>query len=200
MSLEKINQRHIILASASPRRKQLLEGLGVCFEVVLKEVDEVWPPALSAGEIPDFLCRLKAAAFSEKDLGQKTILITADTVVMLKGVILGKPKDREDAIAILKQLSGEKHRVITAVCLRTLRTIKAFQVTSEVWFREFPEEEIVWYVDHFHPYDKAGAYGVQEWIGYAGIERINGSFYNVMGLPTQRLYLELLELIREEGG
>jgi septum formation protein len=195
MSIEKINQHHIILASGSPRRQYLLKEIGINFDVVVREVEEVWPSQLKREEIPCFLCELKASAFDISDLKKDTILITADTVVLLDGNVVGKPKDYRDAVEILTKLSGKKHEVITGVCLKTIEKQVVFYVESEVWFRNFEQPEIEWYITHYKPFDKAGAYGVQEWIGYVGIEKINGSFYNVMGLPTQRLYLELLKLI-----
>lgn len=198
MSVDLINRRSIILASASPRRHQLVSGLGINFSVMVREVDEVWPADLRHSEIPEYLAVLKADAFVTEELPEDYILITADTVVFLNGRVLGKPENREHAIAILNSLQGERHEVITAVCLTTSLNRILFHVSSDVWFRPIEEPEIIWYVDHYQPYDKAGAYGVQEWIGYAGIEKINGSFFNVMGLPTQRLYLELLSLIRKE--
>jgi septum formation protein len=195
MSVEKINSRQIILASSSPRRQELMKGLGIKFTILIREVEEVWPQGMPIREIPSFLADLKADAFSMDEFADGAILITADTVVILDGQVLGKPRDRQDAIEILSKLSGAKHEVITGVCLRSKERSSAFDVCSEVWFRKFSKDEIEWYVDTYSPFDKAGAYGVQEWIGYAGIERINGSFYNVMGLPTQRLYLELEKLI-----
>jgi septum formation protein len=195
MSVEKINQHHIILASGSPRRQYLLKEIGINFDVIVREVKEVWPTQLKREEIPCFLCELKASAFDNSDLKKDTILITADTVVLLEGNIVGKPKDYNDAVEILTKLSGKKHEVITGVCLKTIEKQIVFYAESEVWFRKFEQPEIEWYITHYKPFDKAGAYGVQEWIGYVGIEKINGSFYNVMGLPTQRLYIELLKLI-----
>ncbi len=195
MSLDTINKHHIILASGSPRRQYLLKEIGVEFDVMVPDVEEHWPDHLKRAQIPLFLCELKAGAFPSKVLQNDSILITADTIVLHDGDVVGKPIDRADAIRILKKLSGGKHEVITGVCLRTQKFRQSFSVESEVWFRPFEEDEIAWYIDTYKPYDKAGAYGIQEWIGYVGIERIHGSFYNVMGLPTQRLYQELLKLI-----
>lgn len=196
MSLDQINQYHIILASGSPRRQHLLKEIGVQFDVMTPDVEEVWPENLKREQIPLYLCELKAQSFSPDVLRADTLLITADTIVLHNGDVVGKPAGREDAIRILKKLSGSKHEVITGVCLRSSKEIHSFTVESEVWFRSFDEAEIAWYVDTYKPYDKAGAYGIQEWIGYVGIERIHGSFYNVMGLPTQRLYHEMLKMIR----
>jgi septum formation protein len=193
----KINQYHIILASRSPRRQYLLEEVGIHFDVIVKDVEERWPIELFREEIPCYLCKLKADAFDMEEYENHTIIITADTVVLLNDEVVGKPADRQDAIAILKRLSGMKHEVITGVCLRSKNKEQIFHVESDVYFRHFSDEEIEWYVDTYQPYDKAGAYGIQEWIGYVGIEKINGSFFNVMGLPTQRLYLELCRFIDE---
>jgi septum formation protein len=194
---DEINQWNIILASRSPRRQYLLKEVGIKFKVILKEVEEVWPAGLCREEIPLYLCELKAKTFSQEELAENTIIITADTVVLLNNEIVGKPVDRADAINILKRLSGQKHEVITGVCLRGLNKQTVFHVESDVYFRKFSDKEIEWYVDKYQPYDKAGAYGIQEWIGYVGIEKINGSFFNVMGLPTQRLYIELCRFIEE---
>jgi septum formation protein len=193
-----INQWQIILASRSPRRQYLLKEVGIKFQVIVRDVEEVWPPELFREEIPCYLCELKAKAFSPEELPGKTMVITADTIVLLDNKVVGKPVDREDAIHILKRLSGKKHEVITGVCIKSNRKQTVFHVESDVYFREFSEKEIEWYVDKCQPYDKAGAYGIQEWIGYVGIEKINGSFFNVMGLPTQRLYLELCKFIKDD--
>jgi septum formation protein len=194
---EKINQHHIILASRSPRRQYLLNELGINFEVLIRDVEEVWPPELFREEIPCYLCKLKADAFNIKEYDDQTIIITADTVVLLNDQVVGKPVDRADAISILKRLSGNKHEVITGVCLLSKQKETIFHVESDVYFRRFSDAEIEWYIDKYQPYDKAGAYGIQEWIGYVGIEKINGSFFNVMGLPTQRLYIELCRFIED---
>lgn len=177
----------LILASGSPRRRQLMQEAGFEFEVRLKETAEVYSPDLAAEQVPEYLAGLKASAFAG-DLLPGELLITADTVVVLKGGILGKPTDRDDAIRMLHLLSGQKHTVITGVCLKTADKQKSFSVYTDVFFKELSEEEIIGYVDRFQPLDKAGAYGIQEWIGYIGIRRIEGSFYNVMGLPVQQLY------------
>lgn len=195
MSLEKINHYQIILASGSPRRRYLMQEIGIQFTTDVREVAEEWPAHLQREEIPVFLSQLKAAAFTSEELNRNIIVITADTIVLLEGEVVGKPDDREHAIAILQKLSGKRHEVITGVTLTNPLLKRSFSVESEVWFRKFPLSEIEWYVDTYQPFDKAGAYGIQEWIGYVGIEKINGSFYNVMGLPTQRLYMELLDFI-----
>ena len=181
-----IQNYHIILGSNSPRRRELLAGLDLDFEVkVIPGLEEHYPPTLQPEEIPVFLARQKAEAYIPT-LSDKTLLITADTIVWNQNKVIGKPKDREDAIQMLQSLSGHEHHVVTGVCLTTTEKQKA-----SVKFAALTDEEISYYVDKYHPFDKAGAYGIQEWIGYIGVESINGSFYNVMGLPVQRLYQEL---------
>lgn len=186
-----IQNYHIILGSNSPRRRELLAGLDLNFEVkVIPGLEEHYPPTLQLEEIPVFLARQKAEAYIPALL-DKALLITADTIVWNQNKVIGKPKDREDAIQMLQSLSGHEHHVVTGVCLTTTEKQKAFSVVSTVKFAALTDEEISYYVDKYHPFDKAGAYGIQEWIGYIGVESINGSFYNVMGLPVQRLYQEL---------
>ena len=177
----------LILASASPRRHQLMRDAGFQFEVKLKEVEEVWPEELEAEKVPAYLACLKSKAF-DGELKDGELLITADTVVCLGAKILGKPKNREGAIEMLRELSGQKHTVITGVCLATFEQRESFSAFTDVFFKDLSEEEIIYYVDQYKPFDKAGSYGIQEWIGYIGIKRIEGSFYNVMGLPVQQLY------------
>lgn len=181
----------LILASNSPRRRELLGGLGLDFEVrVLPGIDESYPPELEGGDIPLYISKEKANAY----VGQLTddeLLITADTIVWLNGEVLEKPKDEADAYRMLRELSGQTHQVFTGVCLTTRAKQVAFSCRSDVTFCALTDEEIHYYIDHYHPLDKAGAYGVQEWIGYVGVERIEGSFFNVVGLPVQRLYQTL---------
>jgi len=192
--LDNLKKYHIILASNSPRRRELLSGLGVEFEVrTLPDVDETYPSDLQGGDIPRFISKEKADAYSSL-LKEDELIITADTIVWLDGTVLGKPADRAEAIDMLQKLSGKKHQVFTGVTLTTLREQKSFFVSTDVFFANLSQEDIIHYVDTYHPYDKAGAYGVQEWIGYVGVERIEGSYYNVMGLPVQRLYKELCQL------
>ena len=186
-----IQNYHIILGSNSPRRKELLAGLDLDFEVkVIPGLEEHYPATLQPEEIPVFLAKQKAEAYIPT-LPEKTLLITADTIVWNRNEVIGKPKNREDAIQMLQSLSGHEHHVVTGVCLTTTEKQKAFSVISAVKFATLTDEEIGYYVDKYQPFDKAGAYGIQEWIGYVGVESINGSFYNVMGLPVQRLYQEL---------
>ena len=186
-----IQNYHIILGSNSPRRRELLAGLDLDFEVkVIPGLEEHYPATLQPEEIPVFLAQQKAEAYIPT-LPEKTLLITADTIVWNRNEVIGKPKNREEAIQMLQSLSGHEHHVVTGVCLTTTEKQKAFSVISAVKFATLTDEEIGYYVDKYQPFDKAGAYGIQEWIGYIGVESINGSFYNVMGLPVQRLYQEL---------
>lgn len=193
--LKRLNARDIILASKSPRRQQLLKEAGVQFRVINHlEMDEVYPAVLRAEEIPVYLAKAKAA-FYESLLGHNTVLITADTIVWLDDAVIGKPTGAEEAIEMLKRLSGRMHEVFTGVCIKTMDQEKVFHSGSRVFFRKIGEEEINYYVHTCKPFDKAGAYGVQEWIGYVGVERIEGSYFNVMGLPIQQLYCELVKMI-----
>ncbi len=182
----------IVLASASPRRRQLLQELGIRFRVQPKKVEENFDEQLAPVQVAEYLSELKARAFSKEELEEKTIVITADTVVTIDGMIMGKPKDPANAREMLQQLSGRSHQVITGVTLRSAEKMKTFSVSTKVFFKELSNEEIEYYITRFKPFDKAGAYGIQEWIGHAAIERIEGSYFNVMGLPVHRLYEELL--------
>jgi len=179
-----------ILASKSPRRQELLQSLGVDFQVVLKDVEENYPSNLKKEEIPVFLAELKAKAFLN-DLKENDLLITADTIVWINGEVLGKPENSTEAIETLQKLSGNEHQVISGVSLTSLQKQKSFFSVSNVKFKELSLSEIEYYVSEYKPYDKAGAYGIQEWIGYIGITHIEGSFYNIMGLPIQQLYTEI---------
>jgi septum formation protein len=180
----------IILASQSPRRKQLLEWAEIDFEVLISKVEETFPDDLAVEEIPVYIARKKATAIL-KDLGSDHIVVGADTLVILDGEVIGKPRDRKDAIDILWRLSGKKHLVITGVVLMDAEKEIAFADTTEVWFHPLTIEQIEFYVDRYKPFDKAGAYAIQEWIGVTGIKMINGDFYNVMGLPVSRVVREL---------
>ncbi len=188
--LENIQSYKIVLASKSPRRKQLLEELGISFEVETLDVDEEYPEGMPIEEIPAFLAELKAKPF-EKELTSNTLVITADTIVCCDHHVLGKPANYDEAFQVLKLLSGRVHQVATGVCILTSGKKKTFTATSDVFFKKLTDEEIDYYLTNFKPYDKAGAYGIQEWIGYIAVERIEGSYFNVMGLPVQRLYEEL---------
>ena len=180
-----------ILASESPRRQMLLKSLGIDFQVKVKEAGESFPEGLSITEIPVYLAKSKALPFLD-ELDKSDLLITADTIVCLDGKIFGKPADRREAVDMLQLLSGKEHQVVSGVCLTSVKRHKTFFSTSFVSFKELTLQEIEYYVDIYKPYDKAGAYGIQEWIGYIGITGIKGSFYNIMGLPVQQLYLEIL--------
>ena len=188
----KLSTLHIILASKSPRRQQLLKDIGVDFEIRLKEVDEVYPSELKGKEVALFLSELKAKAFIN-DLQTNEILLTSDTIVCLGEKILGKPTNKQHAITMLGELSGKKHEVITAVTLTSITKQHSFAVSTEVYFKPLTIEEITYYIDNYQPYDKAGSYGIQEWIGYIGIEKIVGSYFNVMGLPVKEVYEELIK-------
>jgi len=182
----------IILASKSPRRQELLRQMDVDFRIVLKEVDESYPDGLTPAEIAIYIAEKKALAFDEE--ADDEIVLTADTIVEINGLILGKPDDAAHAIEMLKLLSGNVHRVITGVCLMYKGHINKFHDVSEVFFRKLTDEEIINYVTKYQPFDKAGSYGIQEWVGITGIERINGSYTNVVGLPTEKLYQQLLKM------
>lgn len=197
--LEDLKKYSVVLASNSPRRKELLSGLGVNFSVkTLPDVDESFPDTLKGEEIPLFIARKKADAYkvlfssvTSNEVEEPLLVITADTIVWLEDEVLGKPANATEARAMLSKLSGKKHQVITGVCLTTASWQKSFAAVSEVQFSSLTEEEMDYYIQNYCPYDKAGAYGVQEWIGFIGVESIQGSYFNVMGLPIQRLYREL---------
>lgn len=181
----------LVLASRSPRRRALLEALGLDVHALDPvETDESFPPGLSGTETVRYIALQKAKA-NQTVAGPNDLVITADTIVYLDGEVLGKPADRVDAITMLRRLSGRTHQVYTAVCLTTRRHERCFVVGTDVTFNELSDAEIEWYVDTCQPYDKAGAYGVQEWIGFVAVERIEGSYYNVMGLPIHQLYRQL---------
>jgi septum formation protein len=180
----------LVLASQSPRRQYLLKELGLEFEIKTKDIEEDFPTYLRREEIPLYLCEKKAAAYN--DLEDDQLLITADTIVWVDTDPLNKPKDKPDAIRMLNTLSGRMHEVITAVCLKSKERTTSFYAVTDVYFKDLTSEEIEYYVDTYKPYDKAGAYGAQEWIGYIGIEKIHGSYFNVMGLPLKELYEELM--------
>jgi len=193
--IEKLNRFDIILASRSPRRQHLLGELGFNFRTVNHyDMEEVYPSVLRAEEIPLYLARAKAACYDSL-IDSNTILITADTIVWLNNEVIGKPLSLDNAVEMLQRLSGNMHEVFTGVCIRSFAGETLFHAASKVYFRKLTDEEIRYYVNRYQPLDKAGAYGVQEWIGYIGVERIEGSYFNVMGLPVQRLYSELIKFI-----
>ena len=188
--LDNLKKYKIILGSASPRRQELLRGINLNFEIMPMDVDESYPPYLNGVDIPMYLAEKKADAYKNM-LNDELMVITADTIVFLDGKVLGKPIDKADAFKMLQRLSGKTHQVITGVCISTAVRRRTFHVISEVKFARLNDAEIDYYLEHYAPYDKAGSYGVQEWIGFIAVEHINGSYFNVMGLPIQRLYNEL---------
>jgi len=194
MKSDDLSKFKLILASRSPRRQELLSQLGLKFEIVTRDYDESFPEALSGKEIALYVAQKKASLF-RNEISDKEIVIAADTIVWCNNKVLGKPVDREDAIRILKEISGNTHEVITGVSLLSLSKVVTFSVTTRVTFEELSDEEIEFYIDNFKPYDKAGAYGIQEWIGIIACSNIEGSYFNVVGLPVQRLYKELQEFI-----
>ena len=184
-------KNRLVLASNSPRRKELLRGLGIDFEVrLIRDIDESFPATLPVSDVAVHISKAKATAYLDT-MAENEVVLTADTVVVCDGQILGKPQDAEDARCMLGLLSGKSHEVITGVTLSTRQWQRSFAVTTVVWFKELTADEIGFYVDSYRPFDKAGAYGIQEWIGYVGVQRIEGSYFNVMGLPVQRIYEEL---------
>ena len=190
---EKFKNHRIILASGSPRRQQFLKELDVDFEIQLKDIEEIYPEHLQAEEITNFLAKLKASAFVA-DLEENDILITSDTIVWLNNKALGKPKDYDDAFEMLTEMSGTTHKVITSVCLKTIDKEVVFYEETLVTFTALSSDEIKYYLNNYKPFDKAGSYGIQEWIGLVAIEKIEGSYANVVGLPTHRLYEEMMKL------
>ena len=192
--LDNLEKYKVILASGSPRRRELMAGLGVNYEGrILPDVDESYPDTLQGEEIPLYIAKEKADAYIPM-MQPNELIITADTIVWLDGKVLGKPRDREDALQMLRTMSGRTHEVFTGVCITTTDWQRSFTAQTEVRFATLSEDEIIYYVDNFKPMDKAGAYGVQEWIGFIGVENISGSYYNIMGLPVQKLYRELLKV------
>ena len=189
--LDNLNKYKVVLASNSPRRKELLSGLGIQYEVkTLPDIDESFPDGLDGVEIPAYIARAKANAY-RASMQSDELIITADTIVWLNGEVMGKPCDEADARRMLKALSGQTHQVITGVCLTTAVRQVSFATVTDVTFACLSDEEINYYVEHYRPMDKAGSYGIQEWIGFVGVERISGSYFNVVGMPIQRLYTEL---------
>ncbi|MGQ9848204.1 MAG: Maf family nucleotide pyrophosphatase [Bacteroidales bacterium] len=196
MLIDKLKDYTLLLGSQSPRRHQLIEGAGLKFKLLDPiEVNETFPPFLKAEQIAIYLAELKAEAYNHYIRDNKTILITADTIVWINNKVLGKPSNRNEAIQMLIEISGKKHIVFTGVCIKSIDKSKSFYAKTIVKFRPLNLEEIEYYVDNYKPYDKAGSYGAQEWIGYVGIQEIKGSFFNVMGLPIQMLYSALDEFI-----
>ena len=189
----KITNYKVLLASNSPRREELLRGIDIDFEVkVLPDIDESYPDNIPSEETAEFVAIKKAKPYVSS-LHEDELLLTADTIVLLEDTVLGKPADKQEAKQMLRQLSGKTHRVITGVCLTSTKKQTSFSATSDVEFGKLTDQEIEYYVERYSPMDKAGAYGVQEWIGYVAVKHINGSYYNIMGLPIQRVYRELIK-------
>jgi septum formation protein len=193
MLKNKLQKYKLILASGSPRRQQFFKDLDLDFEIRLKEIEEIFPPELKAEEITNYLAELKANAF-EGELNDNEILITSDTIVWHNDKALGKPKDAQDAFEILKSLSNATHEVITSVCFKTNNNIEVIYEVTRVTFNELSDEAILFYIENYKPFDKAGAYGIQEWIGFVGVSKIEGSYANVMGMPTDKVYEYLSKL------
>ena len=186
-----LQHKNIILASGSPRRQQFFKEMDLKFTIQLKEIEEIYPDHLKAEEITDFLAVLKAKAF-ENDLKGNDILVTSDTIVWLNGNALGKPKDTEDAFQMLQQLSNQTHEVITSVCLKSVAKTEVFHCVTKVSFNALSDEAILYYITNYNSLDKAGSYGIQDWIGLIGISKIEGSYTNVVGLPTEMLFQKLM--------
>ena len=187
MLRNKLEKYTLILASGSPRRQQFFKDLDLDFEIRLKEIEEIYPPELKAHEITNYLAELKASAF-EGELNPNEILITSDTIVWHNNIALGKPKDEQDAFEILRSLSNATHEVITSVCFKTNKKVEILYEITKVTFNELSDEAIHYYLENYKPYDKAGSYGIQEWIGFIGVSKIEGSYANVMGMPTDKVY------------
>ena len=191
MLKDKLNTINIILASGSPRRQQFFKEMDLHYTIRLKEIEEIYPEYLQAEEITNFLAELKANAF-ENELKENDVLVTSDTIVWLNGKALGKPKDYDDAFQMLKQLVNQKHEVITSVCLKSMDKTEVFHCVTKVTFANLSDEAIRYYLDNYQPFDKAGSYGIQDWIGLVGISKIEGSYTNVVGLPTEMLFQKLM--------
>ena len=189
MLKEHLKNYNLILASSSPRRQQFLRDLNLEFTIELKEIEEVYPTDLKGAEITDYLAKLKSKPFT--NLNDNDILITSDTIVWMNNKAIGKPKNKQEAISIFEELSGNMHQVITSICIKTTTKIKLINDITNVYFKKLTKEEILFYIDNFNPYDKAGGYGIQDWIGYIGVEKIEGSFFNVMGFPVHKFYEEM---------
>ena len=192
--LDNLKNYHIILASNSPRRRELLSGLGISYEVrTLPGIDESYPADLPVEQIAEYIAAEKAAAY-QRQMASGELIITADTIVVVAGKVMGKPHDADDARRMLRKLSNCTHQVITGVCLTTVEKQRRFSVITDVTFKALTDAEIDYYITNYRPFDNAGAYGIQEWIGYIGVTGLHGSYFNVMGLPVQRIYMELCSL------
>mgnify|MGYP002662113119 FL=1 len=194
MLKEKLNKINIILASGSPRRQQFFKEMDLHYTIRLKEIEEIYPEHLQAEEITNFLAELKASAF-ENELKENDVLVTSDTIVWLNGKALGKPKDYDDAFKMLQQLANQTHEVITSVCLKSIDKTDVFHCVTKVTFANLSDEAITYYLNNYQPFDKAGSYGIQDWIGLIGISKIEGSYTNVVGLPTEMLFQKLMNYV-----
>lgn len=194
MLKEKLNKINIILASGSPRRQQFFKEMDLHYTIRLKEIEEIYPEHLQAEEITNFLAELKASAF-ENELEENDVLVTSDTIVWLNGKALGKPKDYDDAFKMLQQLANQTHEVITSVCLKSIDKTDVFHSVTKVTFANLSDEAITYYLNNYKPFDKAGSYGIQDWIGLIGISKIEGSYTNVVGLPTEMLFQKLMNYV-----
>ena len=194
MLKDKLNKINIILASGSPRRQQFFKEMDLHYTIRLKEIEEIYPEHLQAEEITNFLAKLKASAF-ENELKENDVLVTSDTIVWLNGKALGKPKDYDDAFKMLQQLANQTHEVITSVCLKSIDKTDVFHCVTKVTFADLSDEAITYYLDNYQPFDKAGSYGIQDWIGLIGISKIEGSYTNVVGLPTEMLFQKLMNYV-----
>lgn len=195
LSKRLLNYR-IILASGSPRRQRFFKELDIDFEIKVKPINEVYPPNLKESEITDYLSKLKASAF--KNISENEIVITSDTIVWFEGKAVEKPKNKKEAFEMIRSFSGTMHQVFTSVTFTGKNNQKTVSDTTKVWFNKLTDEEINFYIDTYMPFDKAGAYGIQEWLGLIGVYKIEGSFFNVMGLPTHKVYQSLLELVKDQ--
>lgn len=194
MLKDKLNTINIILASGSPRRQQFFKEMDLHYTIRLKEIEEIYPEHLQAEEITNFLAELKASTF-ENELKENDVLVTSDTIVWLNGKALGKPKDYDDAFQMLQQLANQTHEVITSVCLKSIEKTEVFHCVTKVTFANLSDEAIKYYLDNYQPFDKAGSYGIQDWIGLIGISKIEGSYTNVVGLPTEMLFQKLIQYV-----
>ncbi|WP_291107034.1 Maf-like protein [Flavobacterium sp. UBA6195] len=194
MLKDKLNTVNIILASGSPRRQQFFKEMDLHYTIRLKEIEEIYPEHLQAEEITNFLAELKASTF-ENELKENDVLVTSDTIVWLNGKALGKPKDYDDAFQMLQQLANQTHEVITSVCLKSIEKTEVFHCVTKVTFANLSDEAIKYYLDNYQPFDKAGSYGIQDWIGLIGISKIEGSYTNVVGLPTEMLFQKLMQYV-----
>jgi septum formation protein len=192
MLRDKLKDYRVVLASGSPRRKSLLKGLDIDFDVEVRPVDETFPPALKREEITDYLAKLKASAFENP--ADNEIIITADTIVWMNGRALNKPENADEALSMLQELSGKRHQVISSVCFSGSDFQRVVNECTNVWLAALSRDEIAYYIRKYRPFDKAGSYGIQEWIGLVGIEKLEGSYFNVVGLPTRLVYKTLMEL------